>query len=129
MGRTGKTPHICADLRQNDLCTAPPNAGKLIDCCYGGFIFRHIVFDHSVQYGNPFVQIINVVKNLGEQFALQRGHNALNRGHNLRQLGKHPAMDQARSFIGIRQVIGNDPIKQLSGTDPVNILDNAGQFW
>ena len=43
-------------------------------------------------------------------------------------LGKYPAMDQARSFIGIRQVIGNDTIMQLLDTDPVNVLDNADQF-
>ena len=128
MGRAGKARHIRADLSKNDLRAAPPNAGKFVDCRYGGFIFLHIVFDHCVQSGDPFAQVINVVKDLGKQFALQRRNDALNGGHDLRQFGTQLTMDQAAGLIGIRQIIGDDPIQQISGADTINVLDNAGRL-
>ena len=69
-----------------------------------------------------------MVKNLGEQFALQWGHNALNGSHNLRQLWQHPFVDQAGDPVSIRQIVRDDFLKQLPGTDAVDIFYYAGQL-
>ena len=114
MGRTGETAHICADFSKDNLRTAPCDSRYLVNGCDSSFIFRHIPFYHLVQNGNPSVQIVNVVDDLGQEPALQWCCDAIYGLHQLIQLWPHPAVDHPGNLIAVRHFVGNDFLQQLA---------------